>query len=81
MTKSASTSGVSKVERIDVRGVNGYGPRCGCGATSKLHVLDYGDRDRDYFLCRQCSMDAVEDYIARTAQPSNGGPGPKVGQR
>jgi hypothetical protein len=48
----------------DARGVNGMGPRCGCGEPSKIHVQFNRQPDRDYFLCRACTLDAVEAYLA-----------------
>lgn len=45
---------------MSVRAVNGYGPRCGCGGKSVLHV-------GEWFLCAGCVDEAV--YLLRRAYP------------
>ena len=62
-------------ERIEVRHVNGEGPRCGCeqARPSRLHVrVVPEDPDRDYFLCAECAIEAVEEYVLAVRQPSFG---------
>lgn len=58
-------------ERIDVRSVNGWGPYCGCGKPSALHVIV--EPRIDWFVCATCTMEAVGRYIASTGQPDFSG--------
>lgn len=51
---------------MDVRSVSGWGPYCGCGRPSALHVID---SPLDAFLCTNCTLAAVRGYLAATKQP------------
>ena len=61
---------------IHVRAVNGDGQRCGCGQRSALRVhvgaLRDGVTPEDVFLCRSCTFEATEGFIARTGQARHG---------
>lgn len=57
----------------EVRGVSGWGPRCGCGGMSQLHLA--GERptspETSTFLCARCVVEAVDLLLAqRPDQPS-----------
>ena len=59
---------------VRVRSVNGYGPRCGCGGKSALHLtnnLHVTTPETSRFLCAECLDTAVMAFLARRpAQPA-----------
>lgn len=57
---------------VDVRRVNGYGARCGCGGRSLLHLDEGGNvtPDTSTFLCADCVLQALTAFmLARPDQP------------
>lgn len=45
-----------------IRSVNGWGPRCGCGGESTIHVTPaFGKRGT--FLCVACVLGALDAHI------------------
>lgn len=57
--------------RTDVRGVSGWGARCGCGGKSQLHLARgrYVTPETSTFLCTACVEKAVAIYLAAFPQP------------
>jgi hypothetical protein len=64
-----STENTSVPRRDVVRQVSGAGARCGCGKPSALRVVQ---DDKDYFLCRACTIAAVTRYVRVAGQPRFG---------
>lgn len=71
MSKEPSSASVGQTappasERYTyVRGVSGWGPRCGCGGKSTLHV-GFGRRttpDSSTFLCERCVVAAISMFF------------------
>lgn len=55
----------------DVRAVNGYGPRCGCGGPSRLHYTTTGrpvTPQTSVFLCERCAELAIDAFIEHRGQ-------------
>jgi hypothetical protein len=53
----------------DIRAVNGYGPRCGCGGKSKLHLTTSLGRvspATSTFLCASCVEEAIVIWASVT---------------
>lgn len=51
-------------ERFDyIRHVSGYGPRCGCGGESVLHVGIGDPGEPGTFLCADCVTKAVDRFF------------------
>jgi hypothetical protein len=55
---------------VEIRSVNGYGPRCGCGGRSKIHLADREGPKASIFLCAECVLQALTAFmLARPDQP------------
>lgn len=62
-----------------VRSVNGYGPRCGCGGMSVIHVQESWHRpvspENSRFLCLACALVAVDMFFGRRRDQPHYWPG------
>lgn len=55
----------------DIRVVSGYGPRCGCGGESRLHIRSGRPvtSETSLFLCADCVMTAIVGLRRLISQP------------
>lgn len=52
-------------ERFDyIRGVSGYGPRCGCGGESTIHVGNGSAAQPGIFFCAECVTQMVKQWFS-----------------
>lgn len=51
---------------LEIRSVSGYGPRCGCGGKSVLHLRKSREitPKTSIFLCAECVEGAVDKFMA-----------------